>query len=207
MHPTGLITVRLHVPPEREEEFNAWYELEHLREVVDLEGFVSGRRFCCDGAVPKYVALYETEDETVEGQPAFQRLAANPTPWSGRIRTFYGENRIRHNFRRLADSGENGEPAAALMREVTLPAAVGAEIFEREARAAVRLPGCLRYRAFQQPGDERRHLEVLDFASPGEAASADVAAFLARSERRDLNDGAVVDRQHVFTAIGTPCVK
>ena len=48
MQATGLIAVWLHVPPHREEEFHAWYELEHIPQVVGLEGFVSGRRYYCD---------------------------------------------------------------------------------------------------------------------------------------------------------------
>jgi hypothetical protein len=101
----GLITVWLDVPVGREEEFNAWYDLEHLRQVVALPGFVSGRRYRCDEAPLKYLAWYDTADETVETGHAFRRLIAEPTPWSRRMRKLYGERRERFNFRLMRDVG------------------------------------------------------------------------------------------------------
>ncbi|HEY0338698.1 MAG TPA: hypothetical protein VGC70_15245, partial [Burkholderiales bacterium] len=62
----GLITVWLNVPPEREEEFNEWYNLEHLRQVVALPGFVRARRYSAEDAPLKYLAWYETVDDTIE---------------------------------------------------------------------------------------------------------------------------------------------
>ena len=105
----GLITVWLHVPPEREEEFNSWYDLEHLRQVVALPGFVRARRYRVDDAPLKYLAWYETTDETVENGPHFQHIVQNPTPWSQRIRRFYGENRERMNFRLMRDVGRTSQ--------------------------------------------------------------------------------------------------
>ena len=45
----ALMTARTHVAPEREEEFNAWYDTEHLPQLVALPGFIRGRRYACDG--------------------------------------------------------------------------------------------------------------------------------------------------------------
>ncbi len=101
----GLITVWLRVPPEREEEFNDWYNLEHIPQVVGLPGFVSGRRYAVDDATPQYLAWYDTADERVEAGPDFQKIVSAPTPWSQRIRRFYGENRERMNFRLMRDVG------------------------------------------------------------------------------------------------------
>jgi hypothetical protein len=101
----GLITVWLHVSPEREEEFNDWYNMEHIRQMVGLPGFVSGRRYMVENATPKYLAWYDTVDETIESGPDFQKVVAEPTPWSQRIRRFYGNNRERMNFRLMRDVG------------------------------------------------------------------------------------------------------
>ena len=102
----GLFTVWLHVAPEREEEFNDWYNLEHIAQMAALPGIVGARRYAVDDAKPKYLAWYDTVDENVESGPDFQHVVANPTPWSQRIRRFYGEDRERMNFRLMRDVGK-----------------------------------------------------------------------------------------------------
>ena len=103
---TGLITVRLGpTRPEYEPEFNDWYDLEHLRQVVALPGFTGGRRYRCDDAPLKYLAWYDTIDETAELGVAFQQLVDQPTPWSQRMRKLYGDNRERMNFKLMRDVG------------------------------------------------------------------------------------------------------
>jgi hypothetical protein len=105
----GLITVWLNVPPERDEEFNEWYNLEHLRQVVALPGFVGARRYSVDDAALKYLAWYETADESVESGRDFQGIVENPTPWSQRMRRLYGDQRERINFRLMRDVGRVAE--------------------------------------------------------------------------------------------------
>jgi hypothetical protein len=102
----GLFTVWLHVPPEREAEFNDWYNLEHIPQIVALPGLVSARRYEVRDARPKYMAWYETVDENVEPGPDFKQVVDNPTPWSQRIRRFYGQDRERMNFRLARDVGQ-----------------------------------------------------------------------------------------------------
>ena len=101
----GLITVWLNVPGEHEKELNDWYDREHLRQVVALPGFVRARRYRVDDAPLKYLAWYETVDESVEPGADFQRIVAQPTTWSQRVRELYGEQRERMNFRLMRDVG------------------------------------------------------------------------------------------------------
>jgi hypothetical protein len=56
--------------PDREAEYNDWYDQIHLPEVVALPGFVSGRRLApVDGDGP-YVALYELDAEDLKAAVA-----------------------------------------------------------------------------------------------------------------------------------------
>lgn len=100
----GLINVWMHVPPEREEEFNDWYNREHVPMVVRLPGFARGRRYEVEGATPRFLAWYDTADETIEPGADFQRFVANPTPWWKRVARFL-EHRERMNFRLMRDVG------------------------------------------------------------------------------------------------------
>ena len=60
--------------PGKEDEFNAWYDAHHIPDVLDVPGFVSGRRFRLAqtqfefNTQPlnyRYLALYEIETDDV----------------------------------------------------------------------------------------------------------------------------------------------
>ncbi|GGX02222.1 hypothetical protein GCM10007242_04060 [Pigmentiphaga litoralis] len=213
--PTGMIAVWLHVAPEREEEFNAWYEREHIPQIVDLDGFVSGTRYYSDEAFPKFLALYETVDESVEASPGFQHVTTHPSPWSGRIWSFFGKDRIRLNLRQLALAPAGARHADAahhtgstvVVRHTRRPHGLTMEQAQQEAAATREMTGCRRYRIYQETHDEARYVEVLEFTSATPSNEDALAAWLHRPERQDL-DGNVQDvQQNLYHAIGTPYVR
>ncbi len=71
------------VPPEHEDEFNRWYDEEHLPLLSQVPGVMRARRFFDPNGKPRYVALYDLADERVPQHPAWQ--AALRTEWSKRI--------------------------------------------------------------------------------------------------------------------------
>ncbi len=101
----ALMTAWTHMPPEREEAFNAWYDTEHLPEIVALPGFLSARRYACEAAVPKYLAWYDAADETVEPGPHLQKYLASSAAASRHI-TDHLQHRERMNFRLVCDVGD-----------------------------------------------------------------------------------------------------
>ena len=61
--------------PDRDQEYNSWYDGVHLRELLALDGFVSARRFRpVDGEGP-YVAIYEIEGDDL--QAVLDNMIAN----------------------------------------------------------------------------------------------------------------------------------
>ena len=61
--------------PDREQEYNTWYDEVHLGELVALDGFVSARRLRpVDGNGP-YVAIYEIEGDDL--QAVLDNMIAN----------------------------------------------------------------------------------------------------------------------------------
>ena len=115
MQAQGLITVRLDVGPEHEDEFNAWYDSEHVPQVTALSGFVRTRRYFGAHADIRFLAWYETRAASVESEAAFQALIANPTPWSRRMRSLYGAKRERMNFTLMCEVGAAPVPDAPWM--------------------------------------------------------------------------------------------
>jgi hypothetical protein len=61
--PKGVfVAITNPVSPEREAEYNEWYEGTHIHEVLAVDGFKSARRYkAVDGESPRYMAVYEVE--------------------------------------------------------------------------------------------------------------------------------------------------
>ena len=73
-------------PAAMEEEFNAWYDAEHLPERLAIPGFRSARRWVAEVAPGegKYLATYELDGPGVLQSPAYLERFANATPWTRR---------------------------------------------------------------------------------------------------------------------------
>ncbi len=80
------------VLPAPEDDFNDWYEREHLPGLAAVPGTVSAARYrVVDGAGPRYHACYELAGDETFGSPAW--LAVRATPWSGRVRPAFVNTR------------------------------------------------------------------------------------------------------------------
>lgn len=71
------------VPPEHEQEFNRWYDEEHIPLLCKVPGVLGARRFFAAAGSPRYVALYDLADEGVPQHPQWK--AALATDWAKRI--------------------------------------------------------------------------------------------------------------------------
>jgi len=77
----GLLLTLTEPPPAMEEEFNAWYDEEHLPERLAIPGFRSARRWVSGRT---YLATYELDSLAVLSSSAYLARYENPTPWSWR---------------------------------------------------------------------------------------------------------------------------
>jgi hypothetical protein len=86
MSARGLLLTLTEPPPGMEEEFNAWYDLEHLPERLSIPGFRSARRWVADRAPGdgKYLATYELDSLAILSSPRYLSFFEKPTPWSKR---------------------------------------------------------------------------------------------------------------------------
>jgi hypothetical protein len=82
----GLLLTLTEPPGAMEEEFNAWYDEEHLAERLAIPGFRSAQRWVADlpAGSGKYLATYELDSLAVLSSAAYLRRFENPTPWSKR---------------------------------------------------------------------------------------------------------------------------
>ncbi len=82
---TGILVVMADVPAELEEEFNRWYNEEHLAELTSLPGVLNAARYEAISGSPKHLAVYEMESPDVYSGDTFQHYLANPGEWSRRM--------------------------------------------------------------------------------------------------------------------------
>ena len=82
----GLLLTLTEPPAAMEEEFNAWYDTEHLAERLAIPGFRSARRWVadCKPGEGKYLATYELDSVAVLSSKAYLARFENQTPWSRR---------------------------------------------------------------------------------------------------------------------------
>jgi hypothetical protein len=82
----GFLIVLMDPPPAFEEEFNAWYDTEHLPQRMAVPGFETGRRYVCVRGAPRYLAVYDTTSPAVlESEAYLQCSLDRSTPWTKRI--------------------------------------------------------------------------------------------------------------------------
>ena len=81
----GLLMVYSEVPAKYEEEYNAWYDTEHIPERLSIPGVLRAARYQAVAGGPKYLACYELATADAYHAEAWQKWLRNPTPWSRRM--------------------------------------------------------------------------------------------------------------------------
>lgn len=81
---TGMLLTFTEVAPQHEEDFNEWYNREHVDERVFMPGFRRARRYlAADSATRvKYFASYETGTVQDLCDPEYMKLLGDQSPWS-----------------------------------------------------------------------------------------------------------------------------
>lgn len=82
----GLLLNAMNVTPEAEDEFNAWYDEEHLPALAQVPGTLAARRYRArqdSNASHRYVAIYHLQSPQVAQSDAWKTAA--DTPWSAKI--------------------------------------------------------------------------------------------------------------------------
>lgn len=82
----GFLLVLMQPPPAFEEEFNAWYDTEHVPERLAVPGFESALRFVCVDGHPRYLAMYDLESPSVLDTEDYLRVSFDrSSPWTRRV--------------------------------------------------------------------------------------------------------------------------
>jgi hypothetical protein len=85
MKGNGVLLTFTEVPANIEEDFNEWYNREHIDERVNMPGFSRARRYRALAGRPKYFATYETAEVGDLAAPSYLARLADQSPWSKRV--------------------------------------------------------------------------------------------------------------------------
>jgi hypothetical protein len=218
-----VLQLRWAVPEDRREGFEAWYDQEHLADMVAVPGILGGRRFVrvdnrFSSPTPfNFLTLYQLLDASPLTDPAYEKLSTDPSPWT--LEVAVGLDLSRTIYRQIrpqvpAGAGPRVEPVGPAVFHVMM--AVTSEVEDLFTRwydeehfpAMTAVPGVLSARRFVTVRDDAAfgvHREQADHAYGAiyELESADVVAtpeFLAagrRTERREQLGDRI--RAHVQT--------
>src|SRR5437763_3963610 len=78
--PPGILAIFNNVAPDREAEFEEWFQHEHLQERLAVPGFLLGRRHEAVAGEPRYFNFYVTQSADVLTSAAYLTRLGHPTP-------------------------------------------------------------------------------------------------------------------------------
>lgn len=119
--PMGMLMAMMQPPADIEEEFQDWYDTEHIPERAGITGFLSAQRLVCIEGFPRYVAVYDLTHHGVLQEPEYQAVSGtNFSPWSKRVLPrVHGQKRLEgpQTYPGNARYGDSGTPArSAIVR-------------------------------------------------------------------------------------------
>jgi hypothetical protein len=166
-----LLAVYAGIPGDIEDDFNRWYNTQHIPERLAIPGFQRAARYEALKGEPKYLALYELEDASVLESPAYTRLAKQPNDWDKRIMPKL-QVEARTVYECIFTCGEAAEAHAPFLLSVRLDIAPEVENDFNEWYNVDHLPklaavpgvhGARRYRKLS--GNGTKYLALYEFAN------------------------------------------
>ena len=204
---TGLMMVWADIPADKEEDFNRWYNEEHLAELLSVPGVLSAARYEAVMSGPKHLACYELESPAVVETAAF--TSRPRTEWGQRVSpSIIGTNLISNVYEMIYP--ENLTPAIAQSGMASAlqigRMGIGPENEDEWNRwySGVyvpnyeKVPGCIRGRRWKAVRGEPKYAVVYEFEHEKVSESAEWAA------QRDADPGTARIRPMMTYATGSP---
>ncbi len=167
----GLLIAAFDFSNVAEDEFNDWYDLEHIPERRRVPGFLSCERWIGADDARQSVATYDLAGLSVLQGPAYRAIGGeNLSPWSKRVTAgcrrllrFEGDQILPGDMAAPEDAG--GILLVAMTPAPAVETAFNAWYDTEHAPALARVPGVLcarRFRAAGHPG----YVALYHLASP-----------------------------------------
>lgn len=106
----GELLIWTDITPEKEVDFNLWYDTEHMQERASIPGFLWSRRYHSPTAERPYLALYRTESLHVFRSAPYRQAFENQTDWS--VRNFSAMHNTNRRVNAVTEVAGAGTGAA-----------------------------------------------------------------------------------------------
>ena len=176
--PKGTLIAAMNIGRAAEDEFQGWYDTEHLPERQRVPGFLACERWI--GADDRRISLatYDLESVTVLQSPGYLAIGGeNLSPWSKRV-TSQVDRLMRFEGDQILP-GEQLPPAKAgglLLNAMNIAPELEAEFNEwydkEHIPALAAVPGVLAARRFRGTGN-RKYVALYHLATPAVQESAE----------------------------------
>ena len=204
---TGLLMVWVDVPADKEEDFNNWYNQEHLPELLSVPGVLNAARYEAVSSGPKHLACYELESPAVVESAAF--TGRPPTEWGQRVGPrVVGTNVINNVYemihpQALSDGIANSDMAPALQIGRMDIGPENADEWNRWYSGVYvpnyeKVPGCIRGRRWKAVRGQPQYAVVYEFEHEGISQTPEWLA------QRDINPDNPRMRDLMTHAPGSP---
>ena len=204
---TALMMVWADIPADKEEDFNRWYNEEHLQELLSVPGILNAARYEAVRSGPKHLACYELESPAVIETDAFKDRPR--TEWGSRVSpSIIGTNFINNVYEmvhpaELNDSIANSDMAPALQIGRMDISPENEDEWNRWYSGVYvpnyeKVPGCIRGRRWRVVRGQPKYAVVYEFEHEG---VSDTDAWQAQ---RDINPDNPRMRDLMTHAPGSP---
>jgi len=189
------------IDAEAEDDYNAWYDREHMFERVSVPGIRRARHYRTVSGAPKFFTYFELDEPAVVSSGVYFAQTNNPSPWTQRILPHFRDvNRTAsHVIRRIGQ----GFGAAAMTVRLSLVGgrddALETWLAEQWLPEAITRPGVIAGQiwradidASSQPGQDRD-------LRPEEDAISDLTIFVEATDPGRLEELAL--ERHLSEAL------
>jgi len=183
----GLLLVLMEAASDADEEFNAWYDTEHIPERAAVPGFETALRYVCISGWPRYMAVYDLREPAVLESEAYRAIGgANLSVWSKRvlanIRGYYrAEGPQLHPGHAITDTTRQRYLSLLRFHGANEPA-----LLEALTETVGREPGTAALRLYPNTAAEGDHVALIEHAAPCSQYTAPAALLDAVPDTLDL---------------------
>ena len=168
---TAMMMVMADIPADKEDDFNRWYNEEHLAELLSVPGILNAARYEAVSSGPKHLAFYELESPDVINTDAFKNRPR--TEWGQRVSpSLIGTNFMNYVFEMIHPTELTSEIAGSGMAptlqigRMDIPAEHEDEWNKWYSGIYVpnyeKVPGCIRGRRWRSVRGEHKYAVVYE---------------------------------------------